>query len=404
MKELLEKFNKQLIDLQAREAAKYGQELDLQYADHLSFMEYNGLFDITWYAGNYGYISYSVAELERYPKKIEEDFEFMEQGLSWFMDLLIQHPEKIRSLSFLCEDIGANGTRDWSFDRLIEAGVSFPNLERFKVQGYELGDHNRSIMAAIDMDAAAAVAGLLAKMPNVKEVEIPGVPGAAFFALPFPKLQYLKVQAGYDASNFIGNLAKSPLLSQISLDYMDCLWDEDHQYTAPEEKELLEKLQKDEEYIANAPDPKAARKEVERGRLREAGYSEEEIAFDMDNPDREEAVRLLKAFCTDEQEVKESLEYFESIGRWDENGKALPEEELEWDEPEPSPTLNKRTPFEDYKALFQSKYIGDRFSIKLRECYLTQDELFRLQELNPKVSCLHIPTQMDYYVAHRMKS
>ena len=63
----------------------------------------------------------------------------------------------------------------------------------------------------------------------------------------------------------------------------------------------------------------------------------------------------------------------------------------------------KAQAFEDYKALFQSKYIKNRMHFTLRESYLSQEQLFELHQLNPEIQFLYVPTSEDYYVSHRFK-
>lgn len=421
MKSTLEQFNQYLLDLQCSEIEEnenMSKWFNYHYADKISFSEYQGFYDIIWFSGNSSTTAYSKGDQKKYlPNNIQQccennceneescDCEYEGQGLSWFIDIILAHPDKIRSLTFTGTDSGCNGLREWSFNRLLENDVVFPNLSEFKVQLHEVGDHNLNVIS--DDNATedhTHVTQLLAKMPNVVSIELPTTPDKDFFSMQFPSLRSIKVQACYDSNNFIQNLANSPLLSKISLDFTDVWHDDELSYVNPKDKELGNKLLKKQEMIDNADDPKAAKRAEEYKLLKAAGFSEEEIALALDNPSREETLRLLKIISEDEEELNDTMAYYDSIDKWDENGEAYPEEELSFeDEYQPSKTYQKRTSVEDYTALFQSKYMTDKFHFKLRESYLAEDELFALQNANKNIQFLHIPTQGDYYISHRMQ-
>jgi hypothetical protein len=418
MKQQLEQLNRYLQQLQLNEESENSDNYFWIYerTDRLSFVEYNERYDIYWHAGDYGYTSFPIEEFSFYKEGSasqhcmdnckEEGYtcecEYDGQGLSWLIDILIAHPEQVRSLSFFSDDIGANGTRDWDFGRLAKSDVVFPNLQLFKIQCYEVGDHNQSIIGRIDTDNSKAVTELLCKMPNIVEVEIPGVPNEDFFKMKFPKLSYMKVQAIWNAHGFIKNLAKSPILNQISLDFMDVLPAE-QEIADPYIAESAQKIKNKIEAIKNSENPEQTKKEIEKQLLKEAGYSDAEIAFEIDNPNREEAIQLMKQFCEDDEELKDTLAHYDSLERWDENGNAIIEDETieeylnDYETPEGE---GVPTPFEDYLAVFESKYVKDSFHFKLREGALTQAQLFILQNANRNIQFLHIPTQSDYYVSH----
>lgn len=105
-------------------------------------------------------------------------------------------------------DEGANGTRNWNLEPLVEAQVSFPNLRSLSVEQYAPGGHNRVIVAA-DYDEAGVLGRLLHKAPSLEVLTVPTAPDAAFFALESHPLRFLSVDAGYDTQGFIRNLADS---------------------------------------------------------------------------------------------------------------------------------------------------------------------------------------------------
>jgi len=414
MKQVLEDFSKAITDYQTKLLKQEGHFNEQSYLefDRLTFIEYDDLYDITWYTGNYGFQSTSKKHLEN-PKTdsfINDSYlDYYEYGLDWLIDILIENGNKIRSLTFLNpHNFGYNGCANWDFIRLVESNVVFPNLQILKVQLYEVGDHNQSFIGNLNEDGNKQVTQLLEKMPNLVEVEIPGTPDSDFFKINFSALRYMKVQAGFDSKHFIKNLSHSPLLGQISLDFMDCMLDDENPSTkiSDEEKEHYKKIKVQETYVANSDNPKEARKEIERQRLKEAGYEDAEIEFEIDKPNREKSIALLKQFCENEEEIKEALEYYDEGGRWLENGEYDWENDFDanYEAFEESPTRDKRTALEDYKMLLQSKYIKESWHFKLREHYLTQEELKELHELNPKIQFLHIPTAEDYYLSHRFNA
>jgi len=382
---------------------------EVQYYDYIekvTFLEVNGLFDITWWASDYG--TGSDAESEPYiqgnktqhcqcgsPEKCLCYYEG--EGLNWLIDILTKYPDKVRSLNFTGPNCGANGLRDWDLSRLVKANKTFPNLTTFKVQLHEVGHHNATRLTDMDGDNPVFVTSILKLFPNIRDVEIPCVPCTDFFNLPFPNLNHLRVQANAENSHFIKNLANSPLLKQISLDYTDNLYIEEEEIT-----DYGKKIKAEEDYIKNAENPVEARKEIQRKRLKESGYSDEEIRFEIDRPNREDSITLIKSFSDDEQEFKDTLAFYDGF-RWDENGEALPEEDFGVDEFEFSETFGKPTPFEDYKTFFKSSYLQERMHFTLRESQLTKEQLYELQKLKD-IQFLYVPTHSDFYVSHEMKA
>lgn len=415
MRSLLQELNQYLLDIQTNDSS---YKPSYAYLDKLFFSEHKGLYDIIWYAADYGYTSFSLNELEKYKagdttQHCECDCEPCEcdyhgQGFSWLIDVLVQHSDKVNSLTFMGTNGGSNGIRAWDFFRLMQYDVEFQNLKSLRLQLHEIGDHNLVVLGNDDLpEDHDQLTDLLAKFPNVEEVEAPICPSEAFFKMDFPALYYLRVQCDRNSNQFIRHLSNWPLLKQVSIDFSDVQFDHELSYTSPANKRMEERIKAKNEAIANADDPVQAKKDMGRKFLRELGFSEEEIQLDLDNPTRSEAKELLKKSCEDDEEVEANLAFYDEMGRWDENGDPDPDYEndddleLGIDEVVLSPSYEKRTSFEDYKALFQSRFMRKSFHFTLRESYLTQEQLFELDKINPDIQFLHVPTHDDYYVGHR---
>ncbi|TDX87299.1 hypothetical protein [Epilithonimonas xixisoli] len=136
-----------------------------------------------------------------------------------------QHAEKIISLHFGGQDEGANGTKSWVFDRIINSDAVFSNLKVFAIQQTDLGDHNQSIIDSdFSMEENGTIAKLVIKMPKLESLVIPSAPDKSFFEIGKHPLSFLKVQAGYNHQNFIKNLSESENFHQLSaLDYSEVI-------------------------------------------------------------------------------------------------------------------------------------------------------------------------------------
>ena len=320
MKKQLDTLNKALLDFQTKfdkQEESYDRLSYLDY-DRLSYIEYEGRYEITWYAGEYGIQSSSKDQVKnpKTSKFIDEDgtLDYYEYSLDWFIDVLIKNTDKVRALTFLNpKNVGYNGHANWDFTRLIESNTVFKNLEVFKVQLYEIGDHNYSYIGEVDSYKDQQVTQLLAKMPNVVSVEIPSTPSEDFFKLKFPHLAHLKIQAGMDSMYFIRNLANSPLIKQISLDFMDSRFDEI-------DDDLDDETKAQEEEIANSKNPEETKRKIYKERLMDFGYTKEESIVEIDKPNRAETVRLFQQAKNPKDDLKELLEDYDLTGRWLENG------------------------------------------------------------------------------------
>ncbi|QDT89009.1 hypothetical protein [Gimesia algae] len=121
----------------------------------------------------------------------------------------------IRSLILRSPDEGANGTLSWDLEPMLEAEVSFSNLESVSIQQNKPGDHNCSIIGA-EYEEDGVIAKLLEQAPRLAELTIPSAPSARFFEVGARPLQFLSVDAGFDTQDFILNLAKSTCFPQLS--------------------------------------------------------------------------------------------------------------------------------------------------------------------------------------------
>lgn len=306
------------------------------YFDTFTFLEYQGLYDIR-YHGNSLDESYAFPDFEE-----EEDYEYTLFGK--LLQLIVENPEKIRTLYFSSPDEGANGLIEWDFRRLAYNSVVFENLLEFYVQPNEMGNNNTAIIGQLDLDSnETTLSKLLAKMPNLCRLTLPDIPAKSFFSIPFTQLKELRVQATWEHRYFIKNLADWTLLEQVSIDFTDTIFMED----------------------TESINPSNITAHVDFDILKEFGFDEDSI-----------------------QELKNTVE-----------NEPLSEIKI----PEFPETYGKPTAFEDYLKLFKSKNISPSWHFKLRENQLTQAQLFELQSLNKQVQFLHIPTSKEEYVSHMMQ-
>ncbi|PHS31846.1 MAG: hypothetical protein COA95_04995 [Methylophaga sp.] len=347
MKQALINLNQRILNLQYQDAKRYNclNKWSYSYFDKISFIEYGEMYDIVWYGNSSD--EFNNTEYKWNEEGLDEtEADYENVGFEWFLELLLQYPDKIRSLHFTGPDQGTNGMQEWDFSRLTNTDIVFNSLTDFKVQLYNIGDHNTSIIGITAEEDHKMVSLLLAKMPNIVAIELPTVPDASFFTCEFPKLGSLKLQSGWDHCNFIKNLSQSKILSQIILDFTDVIKDNPNEYQAPE-IDAATKLDNNN---------------FMRKALKEAGMTDEEIEESLNPPETD---------CLIELNLSE--------------------------------TFGKPTSFEDYQSLFTAKHLNENWHFKLREKNLTQKQLFSLQEINLKTQFLHIPTEQDYYVSHKIQ-
>ena len=140
-----------------------------------------------------------------------------EEGCIDLMGVLAQSDvaPHIRSLILRCPDAGANRTRSWDLEPMLETEVSFSNLELFSIQLNQPGEHNCSIIGS-DFEEDGVLSKLLKQSPNLVELTIPSAPDENFFEMGERPIQFLSVDAGYDTQGFISNLAKSSCFPDLS--------------------------------------------------------------------------------------------------------------------------------------------------------------------------------------------
>lgn len=205
-----------LIDLQNRiynyhNSSEY--EYVLEHSPRISFSKMGEFYEIVYYGEGYD------DDSSIHSSKLEpEEFNY---GFCALQDFLIENASQIISLIFNGSDEGANGTRSWNFNRIINSDVIFENLESFKVALTEVGDHNQSIIGEYD-EENGMITKLVSKMPKLKRLELPSAPNEDFFKLPKLDIYHLSIQTGYGHQNFIENLSKSDNLTNLrSLDYTE---------------------------------------------------------------------------------------------------------------------------------------------------------------------------------------
>ena len=184
----------------------------------LFFMPQGEFFDIIYSGFGDDQPSMSTEEL----RKDQRSEYYFASFLEWLSRQEIAN--RICSLRFDGDDEGANGTQSWLFQRLINSDVVFPNLKSFSVRLTKPGDHNTCIIegAPGDFDESGSIAKLVAKMPNLRNLEVPSAPDKSFFEMGSLPLWSLTVQAGYDHQNFIDNMAESDCFPHLhALDYSD---------------------------------------------------------------------------------------------------------------------------------------------------------------------------------------
>lgn len=189
-----------------------------EYTPYVAFSQAGELFSLSFF-GN-GYDDDSQIKAVNFKKEDWYNFAFCR-----FLDFIAEpkNAEKILSLKFHGADEGANGTKSWDFNRLVNAEVVFPNLKHFEVKLTDLGDHNQSILDnGFSYQENGITAKLLQKMPNLTSLILPSAPNKAFFEVGEHPLQYLKIQAGYNHENFIENWAKSQNFPHLrAVDYSE---------------------------------------------------------------------------------------------------------------------------------------------------------------------------------------
>ena len=194
------------------------REYFIYCAPKIEFSKIGDLFSLSFYGNGY----------DDDPNIKATDFEYQTNfAFCRFLDFISeqQNADKIISLHFGGHDEGANGTKSWFFDRIVNSDIEFPNLKIFSVQPTDLGDHNQSIIDGdFSMEESGIIAKLISKMPKLENLTVPSAPDKSFFEIGKHSLSYLKVQAGYSHQNFIENLSESENFNKLMmLDYTEVI-------------------------------------------------------------------------------------------------------------------------------------------------------------------------------------
>ncbi|NTX58145.1 hypothetical protein [Myxococcus sp. CA039A] len=210
--------------------AGYQRLLDLQLrlhafaADIVAEYELDvGTPDHPLWAAQYNYLS--IAPM-RNGLHVEYFGDAWETALEMMLACLTEQAvaDTITSLAFSGPDQGANGTREWSFETLLSAEVTFPILRSLSIRPTEPDHHNSSLIVHTGtiMEEGGDIARLVAKMPYLTELTVPNAPDASIFAQSLPHLRALRIGGSFDTQGFIENLASATNLPALtSLDFTE---------------------------------------------------------------------------------------------------------------------------------------------------------------------------------------
>jgi hypothetical protein len=176
----------------------------------LLFFEIDGLLHVAYYG-------------LPWPDPAEEE---EEEAVLPLFETLCQ-PEvahQIASLILSGPDEGANGTRDWDFSPLLAQEVTFPELRSLIIKPSPLENHNFAIVGS-GYEESGQLAAWISKAPQLKHLAAPSAPNAEFFQVGHVSLNSLRIDAGYDAQEFILNLSRSSSPEIYTLD-----WGEVHNF------------------------------------------------------------------------------------------------------------------------------------------------------------------------------
>ena len=122
----------------------------------------------------------------------------------------------LASLRLQGPDEGANGTRNWDLDGLVDGQCAFPRLRYVEIQQNKPGDHNQSIVAS-SYEEAGVLARLLTKAPTLEFLASPSAPDSEFLQVGERPMRYLNIDAGYDTQGFIGHLSRSSCFPRLQV-------------------------------------------------------------------------------------------------------------------------------------------------------------------------------------------
>ncbi|MEC4113434.1 hypothetical protein [Myroides pelagicus] len=205
-----------LLALQERIYTYYNREypFSLSYSPRISFAKLGEFYELNYFGDGYDEdITLSPDEIEQ-----NDDLDF---AFCAVLDFIIAHPNSFVSLNFNGPDAGANGVRNWNFNRLVESGVVLSHVKSFKVGLTNMGDHHVTLIGEYDLEEGV-IAKLVAKMPKLKVLQMPSAPDKSFFELDNLKIEELVIQSGLNHQNFVTNLSRSKNMRSLRLlDFTD---------------------------------------------------------------------------------------------------------------------------------------------------------------------------------------
>jgi hypothetical protein len=174
-----------LTELQ-REISQENDDWDSDNPERLLFSEHGGLLYVEYY-GPGMMMKYIVFEALCLPEVAS----------------------RMRSLTFRGPDQGSNGTKFWNFDALLERRPSFPELKKLVIEPSPLEYHNYTVIGGPSFMDDGQLKEWLVRAPQLEHLTTPSAPNAQFFEVGPHPLAELRVEAGYDAQNFILHLSRA---------------------------------------------------------------------------------------------------------------------------------------------------------------------------------------------------
>ena len=169
--------------------------------ERLTLSEHDGLISIDFYASPF------------------------KENFTTLLDILSEDAvaSQLQRLSFHAPDEGANGTRPWDFESLLNKPILFPNLIQLSIEWYEPINHNRPVTATrTQYEEQGMLAKWVSKAPELLFLSAPSAPNKAFFERSRHPLERLNIQAGFDAQDFVLNFAHSNCFPELwRFEYQD---------------------------------------------------------------------------------------------------------------------------------------------------------------------------------------
>jgi hypothetical protein len=120
----------------------------------------------------------------------------------------------LASLTLRGPDEGMNGTCNWNLFGFMSKKAQFPVLRSLSVQQNGPSNHNRIVVAS-EYEEGGILGRILQASPVLDTLVVPSAPDASFFEVQNHPLRNLNVDAGYDAQNFVANLADSSAFPKL---------------------------------------------------------------------------------------------------------------------------------------------------------------------------------------------